>query len=192
MSQPEIETPRLRLRPFQPSDAERIRLLAGDRAVAEGCILIPHPYPPGLAERWIASHPAGWQANTAAMFAITDKPSGLLIGSISLLLREERQADRRIKQVGTLGYWLGRAYWGKGLMSEAVASMLDFAFYELGVDRIEAEHAPTNPASGQVMVKNGLHFIEERLCDEFDGQSHRLRCYALEWTEYVARQRNPA
>ncbi|MGL4207446.1 MAG: GNAT family N-acetyltransferase [Aeromonadaceae bacterium] len=188
MSQPEIETPRLRLRPFLPSDAERVRLLAGDRAIADGCILIPHPYPQGLAERWIATHAAGWQSQSAAIFAITERSGGLLIGSISLLLREERQTDRRIKLIGTLGYWLGRDYWGAGLMSEAVASLLDFAFHELGVDCVEAEHTPSNPASGRVMEKNALRFIEERLTDEFNGQPYRLRRYALEWAEYAARQ----
>ncbi len=184
MAQPELLTPRLCLRPFTQVDAPRVHTLAGDRDVAAGCVLIPHPYPAGLAERWIASHAEAWQHQIAVIYAITERTSGLLLGSISLMLSEQRQADRSIKLVGNLGYWLGREYWGQGLMSEAVAALLDFAFHELGVDRVEAEHTPENPASGRVMEKNGFIYLADHLRDEPDHAPCLLRHYALEWSQY--------
>ena len=184
MAQPELLTPRLRLRPFTLADADRVQQLAGRREIAEGCVLIPHPYPPGLAARWIESQAENWQTQQAVSYAITVLDTGLLLGSISLMLHEQRQADRSIELTGNLGYWLAPEYWVQGLMSEAVAALLDFAFDELGVDRVVAEHTPQNPASGRVMEKNGLVFVAERLRDEPDHPPCLLRHYALSWPQY--------
>ena len=184
MAQPELLTPRLRLRPFTLADADRVQQLAGRREIAEGCVLIPHPYPPGLAARWIESQAESWQTQQAVSYAITVLNTGLLLGSISLMLHEQRQADRSIELVGNLGYWLAPEFWGRGLMSEAVAALLDFAFDELGVDLVVAEHTPQNPASGRVMEKNGLVFVAERLRDEPDHPPCLLRHYTLSWPQY--------
>ena len=184
MAQPELLTPRLRLRPFTLADADRVQQLAGRREIAEGCVLIPHPYPPGLAARWIEAQAESWQTQQAVSYAITVLDTGLLLGSISLMLHEQRQADRSIELVGNLGYWLAPEFWGQGLMSEAVAALLDFAFDELGVDLVVAEHTPQNPASGRVMEKNGLVFVAERLRDEPDHPPCLLRHYTLSWPQY--------
>ncbi|MDW7739320.1 MAG: GNAT family N-acetyltransferase [Bacillota bacterium] len=59
---------------------------------------------------------------------------------------------------GTIGYVIGSKYWGKGLMTEAVRKLIDFAFSEMGLNRIEAYHAIDNEASGRVMQKAGMSF----------------------------------
>ena len=186
MPQPVLETARLRLRPFTDGDAGRVRLLAGDEAVARGSILIPHPYPPGLAERWIATHASQWQQGHGVYYAITQQSYGILIGSISLHLEERRQASGAICHTGaicytgTMGYWLGQPYWGAGLMTEAAQALLAFAFLELGVDRIEACHGADNPASGRVMEKCGLLFEKERQDARY---RQPLREYAADWAQ---------
>ena len=184
MAQPELCTSRLLLRPFTPADASALQKLANDPAIAAGSLTLPHPYPRGLAERWIASHPDHWRQQSAVIFAITEQTSRRLLGSISLVLREERQRDRSLWLIGALGYWLGREFWGLGYMSEAVASLLAFAFEELGVDCIEAEHRRDNPASGRVLLKNGLRFSEWRRHDHERHGIHERGHYQLSWPQY--------
>ena len=184
MAQPELCTSRLLLRPFTPADANSLQKLANDPAIAAGAVSLPYPYPAGLAERWIASHPDHWSQQSAVIFAISERKSRQLLGSLSLVLREERQRDRSLWLIGSLGYWLGREFWGLGYMSEAVATLLAFAFDELGVDCIEAEHRRDNPASGRVLEKNGLQFCEQRRHDDARHGPHERCHYQLSWPQY--------
>ena len=57
-AQPEIVTPRLRLRPLRPRDAALIALYCSDRRVGWTTAMIPYPYPPGAAEAFIGAHGA--------------------------------------------------------------------------------------------------------------------------------------
>ena len=98
--QPVLETTRLLIRPFQESDAPEVERLAGDRAVADTTQNIPHPYPAGAAAGWIATHPATWAARDGAVYAITARDSGALLGGIGLAIKESRI-------FAELGYWLG-------------------------------------------------------------------------------------
>src|SRR5687768_1593520 len=97
---PPLETPRLVLRPFEPGDAPAVQQLAGDAAVAATTINIPHPYPDGAAEHWIAGHAAAAAAGRNLTWAIVRREGDVLMGAITLRLIP---AHRR----GDLGYWLG-------------------------------------------------------------------------------------
>ena len=144
--------------------------LAGDRAVADMTLNIPHPYEDGMAEKWISNHRDWFERGEQAVFAVTLKPCGAgvspacaadhrfaavpaaapqVIGCVSLRIKRE---DQRAE----LGYWLGRPYWGQGYCTEAVRAVLDFGFGQLGLNRIFACHFARNPASGRVMQKAGL------------------------------------
>lgn len=149
MDQPALLTPRLLLRPFTAADAPAVQRLAGEAVVAEMTLNIPHPYEDGMAEAWIATHRAAWEAGTAVTFAITTL-TGELRGTVSLQITP---AHRR----GELGYWIGQPYWGEGLATEAVIAVLRFAFDDLALNRVQASHLPRNPASGRVMEKAGMH-----------------------------------
>lgn len=59
---PELLTQRLLLRRFESMDAGTIQMLAGDRAIAEMTLSIPHPYIDGMAEIWIESHQAEFES----------------------------------------------------------------------------------------------------------------------------------
>lgn len=72
------------------------------------------------------------------------------IGSISVV-----DMDERIKKA-EIGYCIGKAWWGKGIMSEALSAVMEFLFREVGMNRIEARHDANNPASGRVMKKCGM------------------------------------
>ena len=148
MRQPALKTRRLVLRHLDLSDAGRVQQLAGERAVADTTLNIPHPYEDGMAESWINAMAAEVQAGTRSTFAVTLGTEGL-IGAIALTIRREFN-------LAELGYWIGRAYWNRGYATEATQAMLDFGFGELGLNRIAARHLTRNPASGRVMEKAGM------------------------------------
>jgi [ribosomal protein S5]-alanine N-acetyltransferase len=146
--QPVLETERLRLRPFQLTDAKDVQLLAGDREVASTTRLIPHPYPDGLAEQWISSLAELYAKGRSASFAITLK-DGRVLGAIGLSIEP---TDRHAE----VGYWVGRPYWNQGYCTEAGRAVLQFGFETLGLQRIFAHYMARNPASGRVMEKLGM------------------------------------
>lgn len=145
---PDLKTPRLRLRPFAPSDARAVQRLAGAPEVALMTLNIPHPYEDGIAEAWIAGHEEHWRARACLTLAVTAAPEGL-VGSIAL-----RLAPRHRR--GELGYWIGAPFWNRGYATEAAAAVVEFGFRELNLNRIQARHLTRNPASGRVMQKIGM------------------------------------
>ncbi|MDF2479094.1 MAG: family N-acetyltransferase [Sphingobacterium sp.] len=57
-----------------------------------------------------------------------------------------------------IGYCIGKQWWNKGIISEAFAAVIEFLFYEVGVNRIESRHDTKNPNSGKVMIKCVLQY----------------------------------
>ncbi len=175
---PELHTPRLLLRAFALADVPHLVALAGNYEVAKNTLNIPHPYTVDDARRWVqlTQENAAQQAGYA--FALEVKATGAFVGGAGLTLA--RQFDR-----AEAGYWLGQPYWGQGLMSEALAALLSYGFGPLGLNKIYATHIPENPASGQVMRKNGM--IKEgelRQHTKRDGLYHDLVQYRLTRAEY--------
>jgi len=146
---PTIETERLLLRPFELSDARDVQRLAGDKAIAATTLSIPHPYEDGMAEEWISTHQAKFEAGTLSNFAVVLRASDELIGAIGLVIvpRFER---------AELGYWIGRPYWKNGYCTEAGQAVLQYGFSILKLNRIHASCLTCNPASGKVMQKMGM------------------------------------
>ena len=164
-----ITTDRLTLRPFTLEDAPRVRKLAGDYEVARMCGTVPHPYPEGVAEEWIAKH-EGWRAQGVAYpFAI--EVGGELMGSIGV--GKERFGEHE------LGYWLGQAFWGHGFATEAVRAALTFAFDELEMAYVRARHISDNRASARVLGKVGF------LATERIRKLHAVRGTEIELTLMV-------
>ena len=58
----------------------------------------------------------------------------------------------------TLGYWLGEDFWGRGIMTDAVAAFIDFCFENFPFRRVSAEVFANNPASARVLEKAGFAF----------------------------------
>ena len=149
--QPTLTTQRLILRPFTLADAPAIQRLAGDPAVADTTLNIPHPYPDGAAEAWFSGHREQFEHEEAVIFAITLAESGELVGAISLGIA--RRFDR-----AEMGYWIGVPYWNMGYCSEAARAVMVYGFEGLGLNRIFAEHLVRNPASGRVMENAGMTY----------------------------------
>ena len=162
--QPTLRTPRLSLRPFHPGDAPRVRELAGDFEIADGTLTIPHPYPEGAAESWIATLGPAWERGESVVMAMVPHGESLPAGAVGL---EISRAHRR----GELGYWVGRPFWGRGLGTEAARAVAALALGELGLQRVTAHHLSRNPASGAVMRKLGMR------------HEGTLRRHILKWDE---------
>ena len=151
-TRPTLTTERLILRPFVPEDAADVQRLAGDRAIADTTLNIPHPYEDGMAEEWISTHQRMFDEDKGLTLAVTAKHGGDLIGAISLM-----GINRRFSRA-ELGYWIGKPYWNEGYCTEAGLAVLKYGFEEMGLNRIFATHLARNPASGRVMVKLGMTY----------------------------------
>lgn len=169
---PVLETPRLRLRAFGPGDAEAVRAAVSERELAEMTTNIPHPYPEGAAEAWIASHPAAVAAGKSITWAVCLR-EGVLVGAVGLrLVAPAGHAE--------LGYWIGKPHWSRGLATEAAGAVLRYGFGQLGLERIFATHLQRNPASGRVMLKLGMRHEQSLLQHPWrGGQRDDLERYAI-------------
>ena len=152
---PILESQRIVLRPYQLSDAQNVQRLAGEKIIAKMTANIPHPYVDGMAEEWISKHEHWFKNRETIALAIQLSETGEHIGTISIT-----QIDGKS---GNLGYWVGIPYWGNGYCSEAASLIIEYGFYEYGLDLIYARHLPENPASGKVMTKNGFEYKNEVL-----------------------------
>ena len=143
-----LETQRLWLRWPTARDEAAIERFAGDPAVAEMTAEIPHPYPQGGAASFIYQARVGNAQGAALTFALAPlaRPHEA-IGVVGL--REEAGAP-------TLGYWLARPFWGRGLMSEAVEALARATFQLTPIEIIHAPARADNPASQRVLEKCGF------------------------------------
>jgi RimJ/RimL family protein N-acetyltransferase len=143
-----LSTKHLLLRPFKLTDGPAIEALAGDAEVARTAF-VPHPYPPGSAQEWIAGEHEAAAQGQRYTFAIVRRADGELVGCVLLMLApKHRRAE--------LGYWIGRPYWSKGYATEAGACVVAYAFEELGANRVAARGMSRNRASMRVMEKIGM------------------------------------
>lgn len=158
--QPLLATERLLLRPFQMNDAAAVHRLAGAWEVADTTLRIPHPYPEGAAEAWIAPQAYGFAAGRLAVYAITDREGDRVLGAVGLEIKPEHA-------LAELGYWLGVPFWGRGYATEAARALMRLGFGTLGLNRIQGRHFVRNPASGQVLRKLGMRHegtLRQALC----------------------------
>jgi ribosomal-protein-alanine N-acetyltransferase len=146
---PTLTTPRLVLRAFVPEDAPAVHAHLQDREMASTTATVPHPYPDGAAETWIAGHAAKHEAGEAVILAITLRDEETLVGVMTLRIEK---AHRR----GELGYWVGRPHWGRGYATEAADALMRWGFRALGLHRVHAANMTRNPASGAVLRKIGM------------------------------------
>jgi [ribosomal protein S5]-alanine N-acetyltransferase len=144
-----LHTERLLLRPLLPDDAEPLERLAGDRAIADTMISVPHPFTRRDALDWITAY-GDAAPGPHRYFATCLSGAGELVGITALRDIDEEHAQAE------LSFWIGRAHWGRGLASEAAGAALQYAFEVLGLNRVTAFHMLRNPASGRVLGRLGF------------------------------------
>lgn len=146
---PRIETERLLLREFEPSDGHSVTFYADPEVMR----YIPRgPWrsddvEPGFL-RMIAFRHAQWQSAGFGMWAIVLKQTGVVIGHCGL---------QRLESVDEIEvfYLLDKPYWNQGIASEAALATLRFAA-EHDLKNIVAVAMPENGASQRVMAKVGM------------------------------------
>lgn len=157
-----LETERLILRPWREEDAEDLYEYARDPEVGP---------------------PAGWQPHTSVensreiirdvlsapeTYAVVLKASGKPVGSIGFHRKDLAEEMDEYE----LGYWIGKPFWGRGLIPEASREMLRHAFEDLSMRRIWCGYYDGNVKSRRVQEKLGFVYhhttegIEVRLLGE--------------------------
>jgi RimJ/RimL family protein N-acetyltransferase len=151
-----LETVRLWLRWPRASDAAAVQRYSSQWAVAQFTAHIPHPYPPGTAERFIfAARAANASGRELTLVIATQAGKQEVVGAISL---QGRGVDRL-----TLGYALSPEAWGRGYGSEAVEAMVNAAFTLTPCVEINVDVRTENPASRRVLEKNGFSHVSTGL-----------------------------
>lgn len=147
-----IETDRLILRRYVIEDADAMyKNWASDSEVTKFLTWQPHSsvdVSRSIIEDWLKEY----SDEKYYHWAIVLKDNGNEpIGGISAV-----QMNEDISMVH-IGYCLGRAWWRRGIMSEALKAVMDFMFDTVEVNRVESRHDPMNPNSGKVMQKCGMN-----------------------------------
>ena len=145
-----LETSRLILRPWCEDDAEDLYTYASDPEVGPPAGWPPHTSVENSLEiiRTVLSAPE--------TYAVCLKESGKPIGSIGFHRNDLAEQDDEYE----LGYWIGKPFWGQGLIPEASREMLRYAFEDLGTNRIWCGYYDGNEKSRRVQEKLG--FVYQR------------------------------
>jgi RimJ/RimL family protein N-acetyltransferase len=137
------------IRPWRLDDADSLARHANNRKVWLGLRdLFPHPYTIQDAQEFLQR-------------AVSEQPEmtfcieidGAAVGGIGVHPGQDVH-----RQTAELGYWLSQEFWGRGIMTEAVAAFTDFCFEKFQPRRIYAEPFANNLASARVLEKAGFAF----------------------------------
>jgi len=180
-----IETERLRLRAFELSDAEAAyKNWTSDANVTA---FLRWPTHPDIAttERVLRDWVEESKKPDFYQWAIVLKAIREPIGTISVVGRNE------MLNILHIGYCIGSKWWHRGITSEAFSAIIPYLFDEVGANRIESQHDPNNPHSGDVMKKCGLQYEGTLRQADFSNQGIVDACvYSLlkeEWLKQKAR-----
>ena len=148
-----IETERLVLRRYRVDDAEDMfNNWTSDPEVTKFLSWPTHTsvdFTRSLLTKWVSFYDDGKTYN----WGITLKGEDRIIGNIAVVERDERTCSYEI------GYCLGKKFWGRGIMPEALRAVIRYLFEgESDLNRVYATHDLRNPKSGRVMQKAGMRF----------------------------------
>lgn len=156
-----LETERLILRPWNEDDAEELYRYAKDPDIGPVAGWPPHTSVENSREiiRDVLSAPE--------TYAVVLKETGKPIGSVGLLFGENGTAPLPEGEA-ELGYWIGKPYWGRGLIPEASCEVIRHGFEDLGLSGLWCGHYDGNAKSQRVQEKCGFthhHTREDVPCE---------------------------
>ena len=175
-----LTTERLILRLFEDKDLQDFNDYARDPAVGPNSGWPPHETVAQTKEvliRFMAED---------NVWAIEEKASRKVIGSVGLHRDERRDRSDTVRMIG---YALGRPWWGRGYMTEAVQRVMKYLFEEMGLEMVTVYHFTDNLRSQRVIEKCDFRYegtlrMASRL---YDGRVLDDKCYSMTREEFCGR-----
>ena len=175
---PVLETPRLRIRAFRDTDLEDMAVIHGDD---ETTFHLPTATWRTEDDRqaWLKRVRMHVLGGAGCQLVLEDRESGRVVGACVVFRHDEGSARAEV------GYVLGRSHWGRGLMAEALRTVVGHAFGPWALRRLEAEVNPENARSVKVLLSLG--FTPEGLLRQrwtAKGRTYDTRIFGLlrhEW-----------
>jgi RimJ/RimL family protein N-acetyltransferase len=168
-----LETPRLLLRRWQSNDLDGFAAVNAQpevmRYINDGRALNRAE----TAER-LAAYQRHWDDHGFGLYAVQLKETGELAGFTGLAVPTFLP---EIMPAVEIGWRLGRAYWGRGVATEAARHVVAHARAELGLRRLVSIHVVGNEASARVMMKLGMTLERETVQPD---TGRPLRVYAMD------------
>lgn len=147
-----IETERLLIRPWQEADAAALFKYASDPDIGPV---------------------AGWSTHTSVehsleiirtvfaapeTYAVVLRETGEPVGSCGIMFSSGLHSASMRQGEAEIGYWIGKPYWGQGLIPEAVNALLSRCFNDLMLDAVWCGYYDGNTKSMRVCEKSGFKF----------------------------------
>ena len=175
----EIVTCRLILRPWQESDAESLYKYAHDPAIGPIAGWPPHTSVEDSLNiiRTVFAAPETY----AVVLKASDEP----VGSVGIMFGDGLHSAEIQQGEAEIGYWIGKPYWGQGLIPEAVRCLLRRCFEDLEITAVWCGYYDGNTKSRRVMEKCGFRFhhtVEGKTSPLGDVRTeHFMRITKKEW-----------
>jgi [ribosomal protein S5]-alanine N-acetyltransferase len=153
-------SPLFHLRPYRDGDEASLANHANNYQVWRNVRdAFPYPYTLEDAKQWIALCKT---ETKPTVFAIDI--DGQVVGGVGIVLQKDV-----FRKNAEIGYWLGETFWGKGIATEAVKELTQYAFKHFDIERLYAGVFEYNPASMRVLEKAGFHLEavhKKNICKE--------------------------
>ena len=147
-----LTTERLVLRAWKESDAESLYKYAQDPAIGPVAGWSPHASVEDSLNviRTVFAAPETY----AVVLRETNEP----VGSVGIMFGEGLHSAEMQHGEAEIGYWIGKPYWGQGLIPEAVRCLLKRCFEDLGMTTVWCGYYDGNTKSRRVMEKCGFSY----------------------------------
>jgi RimJ/RimL family protein N-acetyltransferase len=177
---PTFETERLLLRAVGLEDAHFYEKHFVDYGViSELAVAVPWPYPEGGVYEYIRTIIVPAQGNDRWVWGIFLKMNPTELIGVVDLWREGKPENR--------GFWLGREFWGQGIMTEAVEPVMNYAFDVLGFEKLVFSNALGNFRSRRIKEKTGARLVGIRPAQFVNPAYEKAETWELtreEWTKF--------
>ncbi len=171
-----IETPRLLLRRYRPTDFDSLYPILSD---AETMVHYPAPFTEEQVHQWIIRNIKRYKNDGFGLWAVLlknpDGTEGRFIGDCGLTIQN---IDG--EQLPEVGYHIARDLWHQGYGKEAARAVRDWAFTNTTYDELWSWMKYTNEASQATARANGMTKIKE-YADDVNGTSCAWRITRSEW-----------